>query len=69
MPVEVGPVVVEPAGMRAALREVLAAGDGVASRSQVESGGRLDRNGVEYAVRNGQVVRPLPRTFMLPAAG
>ncbi|WP_230687147.1 hypothetical protein [Catellatospora vulcania] len=55
--------------MRAALREVLAAGDGVASRSQVESGGRLDRNGVEYAVRNGQVVRPLPRTFMLPAAG
>ena len=54
--------------MRESLREVLAAGEGVASRSQVEAGGRLDRNGVEYAVRTGQVVRPLPRTFMLPEA-
>ncbi|MEV4413711.1 DUF559 domain-containing protein [Catellatospora sp. NPDC049609] len=52
--------------MRPALRDVLNAGDGVVTRTAAECHEAVDRNGLAYAVRAGHVLRPLPRTFLLP---
>lgn len=52
--------------MRPALQEVLQASDGVVTRAAAERHDRVDRNGLEYAVRAGHLLRPLPRTFLLP---
>ncbi len=52
--------------MRPALREVLRAGDGVVTRAAAEHHESVDRNGLEYAVRAGHLLRPLPRTFLRP---
>lgn len=52
--------------MHPALRRTLASGDGVATRTV--AGEAVDRHVLAYAVQAGHVMRPLPRTFLLPEA-
>ena len=61
-----GPAIVDAAGMRRALREVMLARDGLATRAVVT--GAVAEHVLAYAVQAGHVVRPLPRTFLLPEA-
>ncbi|MFD0594790.1 DUF559 domain-containing protein [Catellatospora coxensis] len=61
-----GSAIVDAAGMRPALREVMSARDGLADRAALTSA--VPEYVLAYAVRAGHLARTLPRTFLLPDA-